>query len=184
MPWSSLEGKWWAAREIRELASRTGRPLLLIDGGAGAGAWHTTVSAALEDISHPHVWHAVEVWVPNIERYDLAARYHHVHCDDLRQFDFTQVRGSWDNNLRIAILGDVLEHMTEEEALAVVANARAGCDVVIVSLPTIRYPQGEIGGNPYERHVKEDWTIEDALSKLSPVRTMKAGRITSTFWLQ
>lgn len=38
------------------------------------------------------------------------------------------------------------------------------CRAVIVCIPIIHYPQGEFEGNPYEAHVKDDWSVEEFVS--------------------
>ena len=48
--------------------------------------------------------------------------------------------------------------MTVEEAQALLAKLRKHAGYVIVSIPIGHYPQDEYEGNPYERHVKDDWT--------------------------
>ena len=54
--------------------------------------------------------------------------------------------------------------MTKEQAVDVVTRAlQAGSDVLI-SIPVIFYPQDDANGNPYERHVKDDWSHSEVIT--------------------
>jgi hypothetical protein len=66
---------------------------------------------------------------------------------------------TWD----LVILGDVLEHMTQPEALAVVDQALAHADAVLVVVPLGEWPQGPEEGNPLEAHVST-WDESDVLA--------------------
>lgn len=59
----------------------------------------------------------------------------------------------------VAIFGDVIEHMDVEAAKDVLRYAAHNCEEVIVGVPFL-YKQGEIYGNPYERHIQDDLTPE------------------------
>ena len=95
-------------------------------------------------------WTGVEVWQPYVDQYDLNMLYHDLYVMDAREWNSNDQR--WD----VAVAGDVLEHMSEDEAKALFDKLRACADWVIISIP-FHMPQGEWEGNPYERHVKDDW---------------------------
>ena len=59
----------------------------------------------------------------------------------------------------LIIFGDVLEHMTVEDAQAVVDYARDRCDNMLIAVPFL-YEQGAKNGNPYEIHLQADLTPE------------------------
>ena len=56
--------------------------------------------------------------------------------------------------LDLSLFGDILEHMTKEEAQDVMDKTLATSRLVLVSIPIIHYPQEPFEGNPYQRHVK------------------------------
>ena len=64
----------------------------------------------------------------------------------------------------VAIAGDVLEHMTKEEAILLVNHLLDHCKTVIISIPIIHMPQGELDHNPFEVHVKDDWSHEEVVN--------------------
>ncbi len=57
----------------------------------------------------------------------------------------------------LVIFGDVIEHLTVEEAQKVISEIR--CNDLIVAVPFL-YPQGALYGNPYEVHKQDDLTAE------------------------
>ena len=59
------------------------------------------------------------------------------------------------------MLGDVLEHMTKEEAVDLFKRVRDAADTVIVSIPIGHYPQDAYNGNPHEKHITDNWTDEE-----------------------
>jgi hypothetical protein len=67
------------------------------------------------------------------------------------------------------IAGDVLEHMTKEEALTVISNLLPRCKYFIISIPIIKWPQDAVNGNPFEIHVKDDWSDKEALESFPSI---------------
>jgi SAM-dependent methyltransferase len=100
-------------------------------------------------------WTGIEVWEPYVDKFKLRELYKDLHIAYARTFDYSQL-GKFD----IAFAGDVLEHMTAEEAKDLFEKLQAISDTVIISIPIGHHPQGEYEGNPYERHVVDDWTDE------------------------
>lgn len=55
------------------------------------------------------------------------------------------------------IFGDVIEHMTVEQAQSVLAYAEDHCSHMLVAVPWL-YKQDAIYGNQWERHLQDDLT--------------------------
>jgi predicted TPR repeat methyltransferase len=118
------------------------KPNTVLDIGAGEGKYADLIrNRAFVD--------AVEVWQDNIDKYDLASKYDEVFAVDAREFD------NFDYDL--VIFGDVLEHMTEAEAVALWSKARSQAKAIFMSIPIVHLPQGAEGGNPFEVHVEADY---------------------------
>lgn len=144
MPWSDEEGKSWLATRVIQH-----RPMSLLDVGAGSG----TYSLLLRDRLPGCVFIALEVHEPYVARFDLHARYDEVIVGDARTVPLPKVD--------VIVLGDVLEHMSMEDARALWARAReAATRAVFGSVPLGEHPQGAEEGNEFERHVAS-WTWED-----------------------
>ena len=91
---------------------------------------------------------AVEVFGLNLPR---LTGYRQVFHADIREFRY--------DRYELIIFGDVIEHMTVEQAQAVLKYAAPRCRDMIVAVPFL-YQQGEIYGNPYEVHIQDDLTPE------------------------
>lgn len=140
MPFSSESGK----KHIKRVVQRVPHAKML-DIGCGCG----TYAKMFPDAQ----WTGVEIWKPYVDQYGLNNLYGTLFNEDARH---------WipDDHYDIAIAGDVLEHMSEEEAGRLLNKLRGCADTVIVSIPLGHYPQDAYEGNPYERHVKDNWTDE------------------------
>jgi len=117
----------------------------ILDVGAGSGTYY--------DLLHEHFQNieAVEVFKPNIENYNLRDKYKHVYNKDIKDFKYKYYD--------IIIFGDIIEHLTTEEARAVLAYALPRCEETIVAVPYL-YPQGIEEDNIYEIHKQDDLTPE------------------------
>jgi len=51
--------------------------------------------------------------------------------------------------------------MTKEEAIILVDNILKNTNTLIISIPVIYSPQDDVGGNPFEIHVKPDWSVDE-----------------------
>ena len=125
----------------------------ILDVGACDGKWADLIQgAAVYQKKLPAIrMDAVEAWVPNAMQ--IVAKYDRVYATEMQRFVYRA--GTYD----LALFGDVIEHMTPEDARMVLDYALARCGEVIVGVP-FRYPQGPIYGNPYERHIQDDLTHE------------------------
>ena len=124
----------------------------IVDLGAGAGKYGKMFRDFASRID------AVEIFRDNIYRFNLRDIYDHAFNYNLMVFE--RPAGVYD----LAIMGDVLEHLSIEDAdrsLLKYAVAMQ-CDVLIV-VP-FNYPQGPncpaVQENPHEEHLQPDLTAE------------------------
>lgn len=115
-----------------------------LDVGACNGKWFDLVGDYL-------TMDAIEIWMPNIQKYELAKKYRMVMCSDIIKINYF----FYD----LIIFGDVLEHMSVSEAQKVIEYARPRCKDMLIAIPFM-YEQGIKNGNPYEIHVQDDLTPE------------------------
>lgn len=113
----------------------------VLDVGACDGIWHGLLPEYYMD--------AVEVYQPNAEY--IRGKYAKVYCMDVAEFDYR-----WYD---LIIFGDVIEHMDVQTAQKVLAYAHDRCCDMVIAVPFL-YQQGELYGNPYERHIQSDLTAE------------------------
>ncbi|SHH09200.1 Methyltransferase domain-containing protein [Jatrophihabitans endophyticus] len=152
---SSTEGKDWTRARIAALA-RTG-PLTVLDVGPGVGTYAKLLAGLpIERIV------GLEVWEPYVTTYRLSEYYDGIVIGDVRTAELPAAD--------VVILGDVVEHMTRAEGIAVWERCAAVARrAVYLSIPIVHYPQHEIEGNPYEVHVEEDWSHEDVLATFTGI---------------
>jgi len=150
MPISAVFGKAYTALMLAKFFE-AGLIRRIVDVGAGAGTYHSLLSPVAPGVH----WIAVEAWTPNIDRFGLDALYDEVVAGDVRDVDFAPLAPD------LVLFGDVLEHMTRDDACEVVKRAVEAAPHVMISIPLIPWPQDEIDGNPFERHVKDDWSHQE-----------------------
>lgn len=113
-----------------------------LDVGACDGIWY--------DLLKNHLaMDAIEIYEPNIVEHELKKKYVNVFNEDIRGFTYVKYD--------LIIFGDVIEHMSVEDAQAVLAYAYNRADEIIVAVPYL-YKQAAIYGNIYERHIQDDLT--------------------------
>lgn len=95
------------------------------------------------------VMDACEIFVPNIWNNRLDQKYRKVFNCDIVDLPY--------EHYDLIIFGDVIEHMTVENAQKALAYALPRCKDLIVGVPYL-YAQGAIYGNKYEIHLQDDLT--------------------------
>ncbi|WP_259780244.1 methyltransferase domain-containing protein [Aestuariispira ectoiniformans] len=161
MPGSSQFGKLYTTLLLKKLYD-LGMIRRVMDVGVGSGTYHNLLAEHLPDAD----WIGVEVWEPYIERFDLRSLYGTLYNEDVRTLDFDEI-----GKLDLTLYGDILEHMTKEEAQAVMEKTLAASRLVLLSIPIVHYPQDEVEGNPYEVHVKDDWSHQEVCTSFPNVLT-------------
>lgn len=145
----------------------------IVDVGAGSGTYYNLFVEEFGMLKNAR-WIGLEVWKPAIEKWGIDKVYSSVINEDARTFDWTKV-----SNIDLVIMGDVLEHMKKEEAMALVDKVLDHSRYGIISIPVKHWPQGAINDNPYEVHVKDDWSHREVMETFSNyiIKEEKAGKI-------
>jgi predicted TPR repeat methyltransferase len=130
----------------------------ILDIGAGSGTYINLIKFK-NNICFKSEWVGVEVWEDYINKFDLNKKYDLVINEDIRKIDWNKI-----GKFSVVIAGDVLEHMNKNDAILLVNNILNHCDTLIISIPIIHMPQDAINGNPFEIHVKDDWSHEEIMS--------------------
>ena len=152
MPSSSISGKALSIAIFDGLGRAT--PInRVIDVGVGHGTYLKLLRPA---VPGPR-WTGIEAWAPYIARFQLNRIYDQIVVADVRFVDFRKLPPA-----ELMIFGDILEHMSKEQALAVIGEALTHCRFVLASIPVVAFPQEAFGGNPFEAHIKSDWSDAEA----------------------
>lgn len=165
MGYSDPENKPWALEKIKEIDPKT-----VLDCGAGAGTYLDLIKA---NLGYQTIVVGVEAWYPYIIKYDLEDRYDILYPIDIRDMASFQYD--------LVILGDILEHMSEDDAVLLWNRISEEAKYALISIPIIHYEQGALNDNPYEVHVEEDWTTEKVLQKFSNIVEYKEFSQTGVF---
>lgn len=145
-------------------------PSSVLDVGVGFGRWGILTREFCD------VWSArvlKEDWAVQIEGIEGFPRsittyhddfYDKIHIGDAAQL-VPQLLGPWS----VTIYGDVLEHFDRQVAESLLECSLTNSDYVLVNLPIgEEFEQGEVYGNPYERHLSA-WNPSD-LAPFSMIR--------------
>lgn len=164
MPISDQSNQSWVVDQLKYLELSS-----MLDVGAGAGTYAHVFAQHF-----PHVERfAVEAWAPYIQEFALNNMYTEVFNHDIRDHE--------NFNYDIVIFGDVLEHMTKEEALAVWDKVSKNAKYALISIPIVHYPQDAVNGNPFEEHVKDDWTHEEVIDTFSQITGFVRSNIVGSY---
>ena len=118
----------------------------ILDVGPGCGTYYDLLN------DYFTTFDGVEAFAPNIDRYDLRNKYRNVYNKDIKDFEF--------DYYDIIIIGDVLEHLSIEDAQKVIKYCENRCKQLIVAVP-YTMPQDAVEGNIYEVHKQDDLAIEN-----------------------
>jgi hypothetical protein len=120
----------------------------ILDIGAGCGEW----SNILKSHGYKNI-DALEVWLPYIEEYSLQSKYRSVILSDIRDFKAHF-------KYEFMLMGDILEHLTVEDAQSVLVILRTKANHIMVVVPYL-LPQNVYEGNIQETHLQADLTAEN-----------------------
>ena len=114
----------------------------ILDVGIGCGTYWDLLNGKFKNID------GVEVFKPNIDQLQ-GKKYREIFNVDIKDFKY--------DYYDLVIFGDILEHLTIEDAKSVLDYAFKHSKNVIVAVPYM-YEQDEIYGNKYEKHLQPDLT--------------------------
>ncbi|SES03519.1 class I SAM-dependent methyltransferase [Streptomyces qinglanensis] len=151
MPTSDAEGKDWSLARFEQHLPDT-----VCDVGPGEGTY-----AKLFRPVHKGVWWtAVEIHKPYVAKYKLKSTKTRTMYDEIHTEDVRDSAGHLFHR-DLVILGDVLEHMPREDAVALLERIEAaGAWHILASVPIVDSQQGTVDGNPHEAHVHQ-WDPDD-----------------------
>jgi len=134
---------------VEWIAKNFSKGSICLDVGACDGKWGKLLNDYL-------IMDAIEIYKDNIGKHKLNNIYRKVYLGDIREFTF--------NHYDLIIFGDVLEHMSVEDAQKVLAYAWDRCRDLIVAVP-YQWVNRSHYGNPWEVHIQDDLTPKNVLER-------------------
>ena len=128
------------------ILSRATPTTKLLDVGPGVGLNYQMLK---DDIA---IIDGVEVFEPYVEKYKLREKYNHVYVQNVVDFDKF-------SDYDLVLMGDVLEHLSVEDAVSVLVNMINAGTHAIIQVP-YQYVQGIVENNLHEIHIQDDLTAE------------------------
>jgi hypothetical protein len=134
----------------------------VLDIGAGDGKWGLKLG------SYFHHVDAVEIFEPYVERYNLKEIYNEVHIKSFLDYEFDE------GQYEIVVMGDVFEHVTQEQAYEWLNKVKDKVRELIIVVP-FNYPQEWDGvyENVYGHHHQPDLTPKVMLERYPMLRLVK-----------
>ena len=130
--------------EVRDfLYTKLHNGMKILDMGPGKGTYYDLLGPT-------YYWSCVEIWHPAVEA--LQGKYRYIYEMDIRDFVYVDYYD-------LVIFGDVLEHMSIEDAQKCIAAAKENSDSILIAFP-YDLEQGAIYGNEAERHIQYTTTPE------------------------
>lgn len=142
MPYSVNDGKEQIKGLVNELCGKR-----MLDVGCGYGAYGRMVEGKCFKVGVDAVNYR--------RRFKLGEVYNNFIVHDIRDTDFLRRLGSYD----LAVAGDVLEHMSVQDARRVLSTLEQIAEAVIVAVP-YTWKQKDWNGNTWEDHIQDDLTPE------------------------
>ena len=128
------------------------KPRRVLDVGVGVGVYGLLLRTTL-DIAHER--YQREKWQLRLEGLEIFPEYRNpvwdyaydtIHICDVRAAEFSP------DSFDLIMINDVLEHLTDADAVSCVSRLLVFAPVVILTTPVGYMPQGAWGGNPHETH--------------------------------
>jgi len=115
---------------------------LLLDVGPGIGTWASLLKGYEID--------CIEIFEPYVEKYNLNIKYKNVIIGNIKEVALNKI-------YKLVIMGDVLEHLTVEDAVITLNKLKQKTENILIIVPWL-YKQGIHQGNIYETHLQPDLT--------------------------
>jgi hypothetical protein len=122
----------------------------ILDMGAGCGTYSDLFNKYYGKID------GLEVFEPYVDMFSLKDKYRNLYIDNALTFNF--------DYYNLIIVGDMLEHITEEEGINLIEKLYGKCDDLIIAIP-FNSPQDIFYDNEFEIHRQVTLTNESFLEK-------------------
>lgn len=143
----------------RFVSNKWGEHATMLDIGGGDGKWAHVLGSFIRHID------CIEIFEPYVERYNLKEMYTNVYTGNFLDFDFEYYD--------LVVMGDVFEHVTQEEAFNWLSKVRNKVGDIMIVVP-FEYVQDWDGvyENVYGHHHQPDLTPTNMLERYPMLELM------------
>lgn len=142
---------------LEHLKNRFDSSMNILDVGPGSGSYGIRLREHFKNID------ACEIYEPYVSQFVLKEIYKSVYVNNIVYFDY--------NAYDYIILGDILEHLSINDAQNLIKDISEHRNYCMVAIPYMM-EQGEVGGNIYETHLQPDLTHEIFLNRYPQMRLL------------
>ncbi len=165
MPSSDKQGK----DIIRKWIEQRNDITTIVDLGPGEGTYPRLL------VNKEYIWKAVEIWAPYIKQFCLDNIYDEIRVGDIRYMELP------DGDCCIA--GDVLEHMSKEDAIKVINKIDKQFKHVVLSIPINHHSKDIVNGNWFEIH-KSIWHLDELNNIIPTSYTIREYEYPISIWIK
>jgi hypothetical protein len=151
---------------------RDKKELRFLDVGPGAGKWQIKINQRFNNAKIE----GCEIFPKYVEKYNLREKYHKIHISNILDFE-------WENEYYdVVIIGDVLEHLTIEDANRLLNKCKSKGALTIVQVPWMS-PQGPYDGNDHEEHIQADLNPQVMTNRYPGLEYIICDKTTGAYYL-
>jgi SAM-dependent methyltransferase len=132
------------------LVNKFANDIQILDVGCGSGGYFELLNGSYNNID------GIEIYPNYIQMFNLDSKYRRLILGDILLQDLTE----WE----YFIMGDIIEHLTYEEALHLIEKIHNSGKFMMIAVPYL-FQQDEEYGNIYEIHKQPDLTKEIFLER-------------------
>jgi len=121
----------------------------ILDIGCGCGTYSDLICSTHKNID------GIEIFEPYVNMFGLKEKYRNLFVENAITFDYKYYD--------LMLLGDVLEHISESDGIALIERIYDKCEDMMIAVPI--GPQGVHYDNIYEIHLQDNLTNENFLAK-------------------
>ena len=138
-------------KEFKEhLVSKFANDIQILDVGCGSGGYYELLNDSYKNID------GIEIYPNYVQMFNLDTKYRRLILGDILLQDLKE----WE----YFIMGDIIEHLTYEEALNLIEKIHNSGKFMMVAVPYL-FQQDEEYGNIHEIHKQPDLTKEIFLQR-------------------
>jgi len=151
---------------------RDKKELRFLDVGPGAGKWQIKINQRFNNAKIE----GCEIFPKYVEKHNLREKYNKIHISNILDFE-------WENEYyNVVILGDILEHLTIEDANKLLNKCKSKGALTIVQVPWASSGDS-YGENEYKECVQKDLSPQVMSSRYPSLEYITCNELSGAYYL-